>query len=430
MFERITSPAATDPYYINTDYGGYNRYTLIINKTTGAVIPNCTAFCFGSFMKCCGITACNLPVANAAEWYSRAPYPKGDTPKLGAIACWKGGTNSQGHVAFVNVINNDGSIVVAESGYYSQVWFMETTLKAPYSRSGLTFQGFIYNPFTEAKPVHITEGEQHYTHMGKEIIVLGQRAAWEVGMISAKGKDPHTALQDIKMLDDENAVVFGMINANYFQAQENQPDPYGEHYGVEISFTNEFVPHKGNVLGYALLIGGGSACLPDNRFWYSREEVKCAFAPAYVPYLGGSRVDLWSDAFKASKARETQQTMFIRTKERCALAVCTGNLTVTQLADWAGNSIDGLLDLCFMDSGGSSQMRIGYNTPVYTGRKIPNGICFYTPKQTDTGGEDEPAPIDPTVELKAEIEALKAENAMLADRLERIAAIAKEGAKT
>ena len=427
MFLPIISPSKNNPYYIAREYGGYNRYTLIINKETGAVIPNCTAFCFGAFMECCGITACNLPVSNAGNWYRLAPYTKGKTPALGAIACWSGGTNGNGHVAFVNEIKSDGTIVVAESGYYSQIWFMETTIQPPYDRAGLTFQGFIYNPFVDIKTVHITEGKQRYDFMGNEIIVLGQRETWRVGMISAAGKDPHTALQDITAMDDTNIILMGKINANYYQMKEGEPDPYGEHYGTEYSFTNEFAPHKGNVLAYALMKNGRGMCVPDNGFYVDKSQTEFACAPAYVPYINGERVDLWSDAFKGSKGTKTQQTMFIRTTERCAFAVCTGKLTVAQLTDWAGNNVDGLQDLCFMDSGGSTQMVIGYDAVVYTGRLLPNALCFYVPKEAQEDAPPEEGTTDPTEELRAENEALRAENANLADRLKRIAAIINEG---
>lgn len=431
MFLPIISPSQGNPYYINTEYGGYNRYTLIIDKTTGCVIPNCTAFCFGAFMECCGITACNLPVANAADWYRLAPYAKGSTPKLGAIACWKGGTNNQGHVAFVNSIADDGTIVVAESGYYSKVWYMNETIAPPYKRSGLTFQGFIYNPFTDMATIKIGAGEQRYTYMGAEIIVCGQRDNWKMGMVSAAGADPHTALQSIKAIDYAGVILQCTMNANYFQMKSGQPDPLGTHYGTEISFTNEFKPHQGNVLAYALLKGGKeAACLPDNRFWYSREEVEYACAPAYVPFLNGKRVDLWSAAFVGSKARPTQQSMIIRTKERNALAVCTGELTPVQLTEWAAN-IEGLQDLCFMDSGGSSQIMIGYNTPVFTGRQIPNVIAFYVPKETDSTPTEPPADETPTeVEaLRKRLETLAADNEKMQAALKAIADIATEGVK-
>lgn len=430
MFRRITSPSAKNPFYIAREYGGYNKYTLIINKETGAVIPNCTAFCFGAFMECAQIKTCNLPVANAGNWWALATYDKGQTPKAGAVACWSGGTNDNGHVAFVNEVKADGTIVVAESGYYSKIWFMETTLKPPYNRSGLTFQGFIYNPFVETEKIKIKGGKQVYTYQGAEIVMLGQRDSWHVGMVSAQGADPHTAVQDITRLDYDGAIIMGKMNANYFQMRHDQPDPYGEHYGTEYSFTNEFAPHKGNVLAYALMADGKSAvCVPDNEFYYDRTAVAFACAPAVVPYVNGDYVNLHSPAFVNSKIEANTQSMFIRTNERCALAVCTGKMTVGQLTDWAANNIDGLQDLLFMDSGGSSQIVIGYDATVYTGRLIPNALCFYEPKHADTGGTGAGGTVDRVTQLTAENEALRSEIDGYKERLKKIAELATEGAK-
>lgn len=42
----------------------------------------------------------------------------GNVPKLGALICWRlNGSSTEGHVAVVEEINADGSIVTSESGY-------------------------------------------------------------------------------------------------------------------------------------------------------------------------------------------------------------------------------------------------------------------------------------------------------------------------
>ena len=430
MFKPITTaPSANDPHWINVQYGGLNK-CIVIDKSNGSVLPNCTGFAYGAWMFTTGTTKCNLPTGDAGNWYraSASAYEEGQTPKVGAIACWSGGVNGQGHVAIVNHVHEDGTIEIAESGYYSKIRFMTETLPKPYNMSGLKFQGFIYNPAVEQGKYRIVGGKQISSYLNQPIFILGQRDEWKIGMVSAKGENPHTALQTIDHIDSEEIVIFGSMNSNYFQMRTDDPvDPYGEHYGTEISFTNEFCPHKGNVLAYALLKTGGTICVPDSSFYYTRNDTEFACAPAYAPYINGDRVDLWSEAFKGSKARATQQTMLIRTQDRFALAVCSGALTIQQLTEWAELTIEGLQDLIFMDSGGSSQIMIGYDLTVYTGREIPNVICFYQPKSADSGddsGEDgEPQPSDPK---DAEIASLKAENEALKDKLDRIKSIIEE----
>lgn len=420
---RWTAPAVNNKYYVGVGYGGYNK-AIVIDSVTGSVLPNCVGYAYGRFMEESSTKTCNLPVSNANNWYRLATaYERGSKPRVGAVACWSGGTNGQGHVAIVEEVNGD-TITVSESGYYSKIRFQLNTRTYPYNFNGLTFQGFIYNPNIEDRDMFkIPEGQFTTSYLGQKIIGYGQRSTQKVGMISAKGEYPHIALQDIKNIDNADITIYASMNANYFQMRDGQSDPYGEHYGTEYSFTNDFAPHKGNVLAYALLNNGNTICLPDNNFYYGRGECQFACAPAYVPYVNGARVDLWSTAFKATKSVATQQSMLIRTKDRFALAVCSGQATVDMLTEWAENNVEGLQDLCFMDSGGSTQILIGYDAPVYTGRQIPNVLAIYRAKdEQESPHEDVPV----TDEKTAVIERLTAENERLNNMLDRIADILKE----
>lgn len=393
-FVSITqAPDYDDPCWISTAKGGLNK-CLEIDPSTGSVLPNCTGFAYGAWMKSTGEQVCDLPTGDAGNWYGQTLYyEKGQDPKPGAIACWKGGTNGQGHVAMVNTVNGDGSITVCESGYYSRIRFQTKTIPAPYNRDGLTFQGFIYNPAAETTRQEIQPGKGLSQWLDQTIWILGQRDGWKLGMMSAAGDDPHTALQPIDQIDDPNVIVYGSMNCNYFQMETGQADPYGTHYGTEISFTNDFRPHKGNVLAYAQRIGGQTVAAPDSSFWYGPEEVEFACAPAAVIYMGGQYVNLWSAAFASTKAHMTQQSMLIRAGGRYAFAVCSGKLLVTQCIQWARATFKDLEDLAFLDSGGSSQLMIGYDVPVYTGRAIPNVLTFYAPKQANSEPVEDPGTI-------------------------------------
>ena len=139
-------------------------------------------------------------------------------------------------------------------------------------------------------------------------------------------------------------------------------------------------------------------------------------------------MDLWSSAFRHSKEGPNTQTMLIRTADRFAFAVVSGQLSIDQCVKWA-EGIDGLMDLCFFDSGGSSQIMIGHEVPVYTGRMIPNVLALYYLKgeepQIDVpeepGADPEPDDKDKKIlELEAEVKALR-------ERIEQIRKIAEEG---
>lgn len=119
------------------------------------LVGNCTWYAWGRFWE----EAPNggrprLSLGDAYMWYGNTSdnYQRSNTPKLGAVICFSGGNFSGlGHVAVVEQIYEDGSILVSESGYNG--YYFRTNRRYPsgaypYSNSaeGYTFQGFIYNP--------------------------------------------------------------------------------------------------------------------------------------------------------------------------------------------------------------------------------------------------------------------------------------------
>lgn len=155
FIERNTAPAYNNKYYVKTTYGGYNRCIAI--DSTGSVLPNCTGYAFGRFMECAGVQECNLAVSNATNWYGyNDGYERGALPKRGAVLCYSGGWESRGHVAFVEEVYSDNSILISQSNYGGTKW-EQIRLNAPsyVQGSGLKFQGFIYNPYVEDSPSNI-----------------------------------------------------------------------------------------------------------------------------------------------------------------------------------------------------------------------------------------------------------------------------------
>lgn len=145
---RLTAPSTTDKHWLHTSAGGLNSCIYIAG---GSVLPNCVGYAWGRFYEILG-SAPKLSRRNAEDWYGYTAdgYERGQTPKLGAVICWaKGktayGTDGAGHVAIVEQVNADGSIVTSNSGYGGKRFWTQTH-KKPYAMSGYTFQGFIYNP--------------------------------------------------------------------------------------------------------------------------------------------------------------------------------------------------------------------------------------------------------------------------------------------
>lgn len=147
---RLTAPTAANKYWVHTSCGGRNA---CIKVTGSSCIPNCVGYAWGRFYEISGVKP-KLSRGNAEMWFGYDDgYERGKTPKEGAVICWRkgkiGAGDGAGHVAIVEKVYNDGSILISESGYNS-FRFRTQRLRKPYSIGGTyVFQGFIYNPAVE-----------------------------------------------------------------------------------------------------------------------------------------------------------------------------------------------------------------------------------------------------------------------------------------
>lgn len=140
---RTSAPARNNKYY----------YSDNIFYQSGYGMPNCTAYAWGRFYEISGVKP-SLCTGNAGDWYPynlrKGTYKHGTKPKVGAVMCWSK-PGAAGHVAIVEKINPNGSVLISESGYNSFL-FRNRTASGPMWNSGLgsryIFQGFIYNPST------------------------------------------------------------------------------------------------------------------------------------------------------------------------------------------------------------------------------------------------------------------------------------------
>lgn len=148
--ERLTMPESGDPAYTRTAYGGYNRQIDGSPQPwTGSVLANCTGYVHGRWIEIAGHTADDFGISNGnanTYWSYVDRYTRSQTPAVGAIVCYNG---QYGHVAIVERVNPDGSILVSQSNYGGTA-FETLTLRPPsYAQYGVTFQGFILNPYAD-----------------------------------------------------------------------------------------------------------------------------------------------------------------------------------------------------------------------------------------------------------------------------------------
>lgn len=144
---------------------------------TGYGMPNCTAYAWGRFWEIGDPLNTGTHKPNPRElpgyydggaWWNRVDrtvYQTGSTPKLGAVICFSDNNGGSGHVAIVEVINSDGTIVTSNSAYAGTYFYTQTLRSSNnYAWSHYTCQGFIYNPYgdspTPPGPTPIARGKK------------------------------------------------------------------------------------------------------------------------------------------------------------------------------------------------------------------------------------------------------------------------------
>lgn len=175
---------------------------------SGYGLPNCTCYAWGRFWECQGTSGSrpNLSLGNAENWwgYTSDGYQRGQTPRVGAVICWRKGvagdaSDGAGHVGVVEVVNDDGTIVTSESAYNG--YFFRTKKRNPtpnWDGGDYIFQGFIYNPTSfdgsdtpsTEPPTPVTGAENRYLtreemHQNAKYIwwYLGQRG-WTANAVA------------------------------------------------------------------------------------------------------------------------------------------------------------------------------------------------------------------------------------------------------
>lgn len=255
--------------------------------------------------------------------------------------------------------------------------------------------------------IELEEGYQKLNYLGQNIHVFKPYKGLLLGMMSAKGNPDYKAVQDITEIDEDKQ-IYSKVNANYFEMQ-NQSE-FGTHYGVEQSFENDFAPKQEAWLVYALHKDGSVEVTTSDQYWSAGKDVQFACSPAAVFISDGHKTSGAVGEGKVTTANT--QTLLLHFKDGFAFAVVSGKLNLNQCWAWAQSV--GAVDMAAMDSGGSSQMIVAGEKKVYTGRMIPNVLCFYK--------DPTPAPEEPTDDKDAEIATLEEQVKTLTSQVEDLTA--------
>lgn len=214
MKQRTTQPK-NNKYYIRIVSGGLNGAVQGSPTVSGAnVLSNCVGYANGRFNE--SILDSNLKglelkfkyqlVCNAENFIESAKRQGlkiSKVPTLGGIMVWQRGASldgwdGAGHVAFVEQINENGTIITSESGWGSYA-FKRITRSNSNGRWGMvpgyTFRGCVINPsigaVTKAEPKPSTPPKAYTGDLptktlkkgseGKQVKLLQQFLNWDGG---------------------------------------------------------------------------------------------------------------------------------------------------------------------------------------------------------------------------------------------------------
>ena len=285
-------------------------------------------------------------------------------------------------------------------------------------------------PFSFCESLEHAEGDEEDMRtlpIGHSIVSLDGAAVhvvrppedYQMMMLSPSKEPRETALSYINRIGIEGYDIFATVNCNYFQMKHDQPDPYGQHYGVEYSDVNDFAPKQKQWLAYYETTGGEDNFCWSSDFWLTRAQCRWACSPYSVVIHQGQRINWRSGAAGDKEGTQNTQTMAFKVADSWCFAVAESKVLPKQMGDLAADY--GAAEAFLLDSGGSSQLIYNGDSPgqdiyygqkvVYSGRMIPNVLALVRKKKD---ADPAPEPDDSEIQqLKEKVDKLEKENAVL-----------------
>ena len=220
--------APLDNAFYKKEPWGFNK-ALEISTRTHSVLPNCTGYGHGRWLEIGnfekGDEYPKLCLGDAHSYYGYPDgYERSQTPRVGDIACWKGGT--YGHIGVVEEVEKNGRITVSMSQYGGNPVFYLREIDPPYNYQGrdyMKFQGFIRCPYVMDNPVMTDE---LIKQLAEEVIAgkwgNGQtryrkltEAGYDYQKVQAKVNEIlHAQNEGLKVGDTVKIVNYGNSQAN------------------------------------------------------------------------------------------------------------------------------------------------------------------------------------------------------------------------
>ncbi len=157
--QRLTKPEKGNKYYIRLLSGGWNDAVLgnPLDKDCD-VLANCVGYANGRFAEIAGTKGIKYQFTKNAENFIEDAInlfglDVDITPSLGGIMVWQAGktlsgTDGVGHVAIVEEIIDENTILTSESGYESFIFanIVRTNHDGNWSMPYSEYRGCIVNP--------------------------------------------------------------------------------------------------------------------------------------------------------------------------------------------------------------------------------------------------------------------------------------------
>lgn len=350
MIQRYNAPESNNKFYLNVAGGGFNKCIRISGYS---VLPNCCGYAYGRFMESGGVTQCTLSAGDAENWWDYPDgYARGQTPRPGAVMCWRKGAahygdDGRGHVEFVEQVNPDGSVITTGSDYGGTRFYRHTRMK-PYAISGQTFQGFIYNPYVN--DISVPDFESDLTINGHLYHMYGQADGLQTVVLSP-GLNKTAKIQN---LDCDYWVYAKITGCNYFQMREDIPDqPYGTTYGPissPLCDVYQTLPNQDTTMYFDIETGEHADCTG-----VTIDAKHNVFSPALI-YQRGKNVQYARMVGQSLRNNASMYAFLIRYNDgRYCFGLTDKELTPNQINDDI-MSIGEVDSISIIDGGGSAQM--------------------------------------------------------------------------
>lgn len=219
----------------NSKYWNTAEYST---ETDGLKLPNCTTYAIGRSGEIAGNSIkqgyCENPMlsragyGHAKSFYRDAHWSVGTVPKVGAVCCWGSDSDQYGHVAVVEEVIDNNTVIVSQSNYggnYFETKTYNCIVGKVTNGVGYAFQGYIYNPFI--KDIRKERNEWKYQVKVKADMLKARDANgnWYDGLYIPKG------IYDVQSVFDRDGYTWARVDDDIIFAL-NDNDGWTETYSI------------------------------------------------------------------------------------------------------------------------------------------------------------------------------------------------------